>query len=113
MQKVGVDVLRHVSLAGLVIILPGGVDEGDDKVFVEEVAQAYPISLYRTDDPSEFRNSMVVPMQLQGFGGVPGEQLAMILGGNAAVGSLIMFGGFGIGFERQVCPDFNCKSVQV
>ena len=81
MQKIVVNVLGDGSLPGLVV-LPGGVDERDDKVLVEKVAQVRPISL-GTDDPSELRNSLVFSMKLQDFGGVPGEQLAMVLGGNA------------------------------
>ena len=56
MQKIVVDVLGHGSLPGLVV-LPGGVDKGDDEVLVEKVAQVRPISL-GTDDPSEFRDSL-------------------------------------------------------
>ena len=56
MQKIVVDVPGDGSLPGLVV-LPGGVDEGDDEVLVEKVAQVRPISL-GTDDPSEFRDSL-------------------------------------------------------
>ena len=55
-QKIVVNVLGDGSPPGLVV-LPGGVDERDDKVLVEKVAQVRPISL-GTDDPSELRNAL-------------------------------------------------------
>ena len=57
MQEVGVDVLGHGGPRRPLLVLPGGVDEGDDEVLVEEVAKVRPIAL-GTDDPSELRNSL-------------------------------------------------------
>ena len=57
MHKIVNNVFGHMSLQRLLITLPGGVDEGDDKVLVQEVTQVRPIRL-RTDNPSEFRNSL-------------------------------------------------------